>query len=142
MENTNRIKLIRVSYWIAAILDGIYAINIGLVWLIDDYSGFDPIKMVRFTGGLESRYAWGFACVLVTTWTILLIWADRKPIERRDVILLTAFPVVSGLFVDTIFAITNDLVTWIEILLVQLVYIFLIVLLLSSYVLTRNVEVE
>ena len=31
-------------------------------------------------------------------WTILLLWAVRDPIERRFVILLTAFPVVSGFF--------------------------------------------
>jgi hypothetical protein len=37
--------------------------------------------------------------ILMTGWTFLLIWAIRKPIERRFVILLTAFPVVFGLFV-------------------------------------------
>jgi len=31
-------------------------------------------------------------------WTILLIWAVRKPIERRFIILLTAF-LVAGLFI-------------------------------------------
>ncbi|MFX1513233.1 MAG: hypothetical protein ACFFCQ_11660 [Promethearchaeota archaeon] len=140
MEDVNRIKLLRASYWIGAILDGIYAINMGLVWLIDQYSGFDPIRLLRFTEGLESRYAWGFACVMVTTWTILLIWADRKPIERRDVILLTAFPLVTGLLVDTFFAIETNLVSWADILSIQLVYVFLIVLFSSSYLLTRTIE--
>ncbi len=32
-------------------------------------------------------------------WTLLLLWAVRAPIERRAVILLTAFPVVFGMFV-------------------------------------------
>ena len=35
----------------------------------------------------------------MTGWTFLLLWAVRKPIERRVVILLTAFPVVFGLFI-------------------------------------------
>jgi hypothetical protein len=41
----------------------------------------------------------GIGGSLMTGWTILLIWAVRKPIERRFVILLTAFPVVFGMFV-------------------------------------------
>lgn len=32
-------------------------------------------------------------------WTVLLIWGDRKPIERRLILLFTAFPVVFGLFI-------------------------------------------
>ena len=36
--------------------------------------------------------------ILMAGWTILLWWAVRDPIERRFVILLTAFPVVSGFF--------------------------------------------
>jgi hypothetical protein len=37
--------------------------------------------------------------ILMTGWTLLLIWAVREPIERRFVALLTAFPVVFGLLV-------------------------------------------
>ncbi len=37
--------------------------------------------------------------ILMIGWTLLLIWALRKPIERRVVILVTAFPVVFGLFI-------------------------------------------
>ncbi len=140
MNDENRIKLLRISFWVGAVLDGIYAVNMGLVWLIDQYSGFDPIRLLRFTEGLESRYAWGFACVMVASWTILLIWADRKPLPRKEVILLTAFPLVLGLLVDTFFAIAVDLVSWADILLIQLVYVFLIILFTSSYFLTRTIE--
>ena len=37
--------------------------------------------------------------VAMTGWTVLLVWAVRDPIARRFVILLTAFPVVFGMFV-------------------------------------------
>ena len=137
MKTENRVLLLRASFWIAAILDAIYALNAGLVWLIDDYAGFDPIRLLRFTEGMESRYAWGLTCVLISSWTLLLIWADRAPIERKAVGLLTAFPLVSGLLIDTVFAVSVGLVSWVDILAVQLVYISLIVLLTSSYFLTR-----
>jgi hypothetical protein len=142
MNTTNRVKLLRFSYWIAAILDAIYAFNAGLVWLIDDYSGFDPIRLLRFTEGLESRYAWGLTCVLITTWTILLIWAEQKPVERSMVGLLTALPLVTGLLIDTFFAISVGLVTWIDILAVQLAYAFLIIILSLSYFLTKSLKQE
>ena len=137
MKTVNRIKLLRVSFWVGAILDGIYAINMGLMWLIDSYSGFDPIKLIRFTEGLQSRYSWGIACSLMTSWTILLIWADRKPLERRGILMLTAFPLVSGLLLDTFYAISVNLVNSREMLALQTVYVFLIILFTSSYLLTR-----
>ena len=37
---------------------------------------------------------------LMFGWTALLLWADRAPVERRDVLLLTVFPVVVGLAVN------------------------------------------
>jgi hypothetical protein len=140
MSVKNRVMLLRISFWIGAILDGIYAINMSLVWLIESYEGIDPMKLVRFVGGLQSRYIWGIATIFMISWTILLIWADRKPLERRDVILITSFPLITGLLVDTFFAISVNLVSWVDILLVQSVYICLIVLFAASYLLTREIS--
>lgn len=140
MKTENRIQLLRGSFWIAAILDGIYALNISLVWLIDGYSGFDPMRMIRFTSGVESRYAWGMVFAIMISWTVLMIWADRKPLERKDTIMLTAFPLLTVLLVDTIFVIAVGLVTLVDILAIQLVYIFLIILFTTSYYLTKNLE--
>ncbi|MHA2105663.1 MAG: hypothetical protein ACW981_19730 [Candidatus Hodarchaeales archaeon] len=140
METKNKVLVLRVSFWIGAILDGMYAINMSLVWLIDSYSGFDPIRLIKFTSSLESRYVWGMAAVFMISWTILLVWADRKPVERKSVILLTAFPLISGFLLDTFFAINTNLVTWEDMFLIQLVYVCLIVLFTSSYLLTRNLE--
>lgn len=59
-------------------------------WLFIGNSDFDPEHQTRFSLMLGG--------VLMTGWTFLLLWAVRKPIERRVVILITAFPVVFGLF--------------------------------------------
>ncbi len=32
-------------------------------------------------------------------WTVLLLWADRKPVERKGVLVITVFPVVIGLLI-------------------------------------------
>ena len=142
MKTESKVLMLRASYWIGAILDAIYAFNMSLVWLIDGYSGFDPMRLIRFTEGLESRYAWGMACVLMASWTILLIWADRKPVERKGVVMLTALPLVAGLLIDTLFATIMNLVPWVDMLPLQLSYIFLILLFIFSYLLAKTIQYE
>jgi hypothetical protein len=36
-------------------------------------------------------------------WTALLVWADRKPFERRGILLITIFPVIVGLALTTLY---------------------------------------
>lgn len=44
----------------------------------------------------EFKYAMRYGAPLMIGWTVLLFWADRKPVERKDILLITAFPVVVG----------------------------------------------
>jgi hypothetical protein len=142
MGTAKRIKFARTSAMIGVVLDGIYVINIALVWLFDSYSGFDPLRLMRFTDGLQSRYAWGVAFSTMAGVTCMLYWAARKPVERREIIMLTGFPVVTGLLLDTFYAVAVNLVPWTDVLLYQVVYITLIVLFTSSYFLTRPESME
>ncbi|TKJ23714.1 MAG: hypothetical protein CEE43_03355 [Promethearchaeota archaeon Loki_b32] len=51
---------------------------------------------------ISYKYQTGTGAFLMLGWTILLIWADRSPIERKNVLLLTAIPVVVGIMVINI----------------------------------------
>jgi hypothetical protein len=62
------ILLLRLSYWIAAIADFIIAI---LLWI--------PERM----GVLEKAYPMGLASVIAFSWGVMLLIADRSPIERK-----------------------------------------------------------
>ena len=42
---------------------------------------------------------------------MLLFWADRKPVERKDILLITAFPVVVGYVAFVIYAIAAGFAT-------------------------------
>ncbi|MGB5875419.1 MAG: hypothetical protein WBH56_16985, partial [Bacteroidota bacterium] len=53
----------------------------------------------EFDPDLSVRLIMAIGGILMTGWTILLLWAVRRPIERRFVILLTAYPVVLGMFI-------------------------------------------
>ena len=88
---------LRISYWTGAVADGFAT-----------YLMLFP----NIAGGVEYRYALGMAASLMLGWTFLLIWADRKPVERKGVHLLTAFPVVSGLIMDELYALFNKLISF------------------------------
>jgi len=85
--------IIRVGYWSGAILDLLSAIASTIYMLspnptfIDNIFGWEPINDMSFMLLITE-------CSLMWGWTVLLIWGVRKPIERRDVLLLTAIPVV------------------------------------------------
>ncbi len=101
-----RILWLRIAYWTGAVLDGLWVIpmlfpEIGLsIYGITD---------MEITGGL--RYALAVGAALMAGWTVLLIWADRKPVERRGIILLTVVPVIAGLRLSEIYLFTYGYVT-------------------------------
>ena len=50
--------------------------------------------LINFNPGIEYRYAMGMGAPLMLGWTILLLWADRKPMERKDILLITLLVVL------------------------------------------------
>jgi hypothetical protein len=100
MKKQNTIRLLRISYWTGAIIDAIAAIQL---LLPNFWASFDNIT--NYTENTTTNYALGTASALMIGWTALLIWADRKPLERKGVLLLTAFPVVIGMILNSIYAI-------------------------------------
>ena len=83
------ILLLRMSYWIAAIADFVIAV---LAWI--------PERM----GITEIAYPMGFASVIAFSWGVLLLMADRKPFERRWILIPTILVVTLITFVRTWFS--------------------------------------
>lgn len=118
---------LRISYWTGAVADGFAT-----------YLMLFP----NIAGDVEYRYALGLAASLMLGWTILLIWADRKPVARKGVLLLTAFPVVSGLLLAEIYAFFSKLVSFEKMLPSVIFLVALIILFSFSYFNARNLVVE
>ena len=88
---TSAVRWLRIAYWVGAIVDlaagaqmlcpPLFAFGMGL-------KGFNP--------GPDYRYAMGMGASLMFGWTVLLLWADRRPIERMGVLPLTVVPVIAG----------------------------------------------
>lgn len=100
-----------LPYWLGIGADTLWAVALFFPPVYGTLTGtadFDPDRSFRLTMAIGG--------VLMTGWTFLLLWAVRDPIERRFVILLTAFPVVSGFFVIALIQVLDGKTTQIWIL--------------------------
>jgi len=93
----------------------------------------------EFNPDIQVRSIMGIGGSLMTGWTFLLIWAVRKPIERRAVILLTAFPVVFGIFIVTLIGFLEGNISNIWILIKTII---LFISMVTSYLLAGKVEID
>jgi hypothetical protein len=100
MTTNNAVRWLRISYWAGAILDGLATLSMLFPALFAATN-----RLPNFQPGIEYRYAMGMGASLMLGWTALLLWADRKPLERKGVLLLTFVPVVFGLVVNEVVAV-------------------------------------
>ena len=104
---TNRaVRWLRVCYWIGAIIDGLFAV----VMISPPAVGGKLFGIDDFHPGPEYRYAMFVGAALMAGWPALLIWADRTPLERKGVILLTVVPVICGLVGANVYAVSTGMV--------------------------------
>lgn len=105
MSESQRIKFLRISYWAGAIFDALV-----IVPMLSPKVASVAFGIPNFNPGSDYRYAIYIAASLMLGWVCLLIWADRKPVERRGVLLLTIFPVLTGLVISGIYAVASNLI--------------------------------
>jgi peptidoglycan/LPS O-acetylase OafA/YrhL len=125
--------LIRLPYWLGIGADALWVVALlfpSVYAMLVGSPGFDPDFQVRLIMGVGGS--------LMAGWTMLLLWAVRQPIERRAVILLTAFPVTSGISIVTLIGFLNGSTPlW---LLVKT--IVLTVSMITSYFLSNKLDKE
>jgi|SRR5215467_5316794 len=98
-------RWVRVACWVGALTDAGAAIQM----LFPSVFAF-AYRPREFHPGPEYGFAMGMGASLMIGWTVLLLWASRKPIERRGVLLLTVFPVVLGLVINEMASIAEGFV--------------------------------
>ncbi len=129
---TNSKIWLRISFRVGAIADGIVALAMFAEAILSR-----PSPLTHYVPDTPYRYAIGLAGSLMLGWTVLLLWADRRPEERRGILLLT-IAVVLGLMGSGLFALSTGfmpMATGVPILFFQGL---LIVLFSSSYVASRR----
>jgi len=133
MTEKTKILFLRISYWMGAVLDAFFVIP-----LVIPKFGLALFGCKNYTVTTEFQYVMGVGAALMLGWTFLLIWADRKPVARRGILLLTIFPVKIMLDIYGIFAVIkgavpvqNQLPNWIIAVILYFLFIF-------SYVITND----
>ena len=94
-----RAQLLRTGFLAGAVTDALALVP--MLW---------P-PMARLLWGFEAddgayRFAMGYGASLMAAWTLLLVWAYRRPIERAFVAALTVF-VIYGLVATEIAAVAS-----------------------------------
>ena len=134
MERT--ILFLRLSYWIGAIVDTIVGIAMICPPVFAAMEGF-----TSFAPGYDYTFAMGMGASLMFGWTVLLLWGDRKPVERKGILLITVFPVITGIYANRLNGIATGFVTLEGSLISLVLPIMLVILLVGSFLYSeRNTQ--
>ena len=87
-----KLWLIKLPYWLGIAADALWAVALFFPLVFGALTGVDD-----FSPDWQMQSAMALGGVLMAGWTVLLVWAVQRPVERRFVILLTAL-VVAALF--------------------------------------------
>jgi len=98
-------KLLRACFLIGAITDGLAVVPMLSPRIGTALFGGEFAQL-----GVEYRYAMGIGASLMVGWTVLLLWGAVKPVERRDLLIITIFPVVTGIVASTIYGISQHVI--------------------------------
>ena len=129
-----RFFLIKLAYWLGIVADAFWAIGMFFPQVFSILTG-----RADFEIDFQTRIIMGLAGSLLTGWTFLLLWAVQKPIERRVVILFTAFPVVFGITIVTLIGVLEGNTSTIWILVKNII---LIISMVTSYILAEKMARE
>ena len=134
MNERKRMFFIKFAYWLGIGADALWAVAFLFPHVFGILTGRPD-----FNPDFQTKIILGMAGSLMTGWTILLLWAVRKPLERRVVILLTAFPVVFGLSTISLIEILHGhtFVIW-----ALIKGILLIISMVTSYILAGKITKE
>jgi len=114
---------LRLSCWVGAAADAFATYRMLFPTLAD---------------GDAYRYALHLGAALMLGWTLLLLWASQRPLERKGVVLLTVFPVLSGLLSAELYAFYRGLIPFEKMLPTCIFLVGLIALFSFSYFNARH----
>jgi drug/metabolite transporter (DMT)-like permease len=123
---------LRISYWVGAVADGIVA----AVMFAQAILAL-PSPLTRYLPETPYRYAMGLAGSLMLGWTILLLWADRRPVERRGILIITIV-VILGLMGSSVFSLSAGFMPARSVVPLLAFQIALIALFSASHALSRR----
>ncbi len=101
----NQILFIKICFYIGVIVDLLATIPLAFPEVAEVMFGLN-----NFDAGNDYLYASRIGASLMFGWTLLLLWGSFKPIERRGILLLTVFPVLSGLSIASVLVVFSGFI--------------------------------
>lgn len=98
-------KLLKTAFLAGAVTDALALLPMlvpplaALLWGFEDVSG-------------AYRFAMGYGASLMLGWTVLLLWAYRRPLERRFVAALTVLVIYGLVTTEVVAVLTGRLALW------------------------------
>jgi hypothetical protein len=97
---TNSRVMLRLMFIVGAIVDGAIAVS----WFLIASGTRIPNILNGYTGaGSDYQLAMYVGAMFMTGWTILLSWGAIKPVERRDLLLITSILLFLSVIVELVF---------------------------------------
>jgi hypothetical protein len=121
------VQWLRIAYWVGIIVDAVAALQMLFPQLLLRTYGIDLVPTSEFT------FAMRFGAPLMIGWTVLLFWADRRPVERKDVLLITACPVVLGYAAIVAYAVAAGFATPVQMMPAMVMQTILFALFTTGY---------
>jgi hypothetical protein len=131
----NAKKLLHISYWMGAITDLLFAIAMLYVPML---AGI--LRLPIIPNSLATKLALDMGASLMFGWTVLLMWGDRKPFERKGILLITILPVIAGLVLTTLYGYLSGFIPFKGAIPIWVLQIFLITLFLVAYFYANKVS--
>ena len=105
----NRLVLLRIAYGWGIIADAATAV----LMLFPNL--FVRVMNIRLVSDTNLSFGLLYGAPLMIGWTVLLMWANQKPVERKAILLLT-LPVVAGYVLIEIYTIVMGWATTLQML--------------------------
>lgn len=129
MKNT--ILLLRISYGWGIIADALMAF---LMLHSDLFVRFTNVNLAVDDG---LRFGLRYGAPLMIGWTFLLLWADRKPMERKDILPLTLV-VVAGYVITEVYSVVSGEARLSQVLPLFAMQVLMSAVFVYSYMRARN----
>jgi hypothetical protein len=130
----NAIRWLRLSYWAGAVLD----FAAGWMMLVPALFAFTN-RPDSFSPTNEYGYAMGMGAPLMFGWTVLLLWADQKPLERKGILPITLL-VIFGEVITQVWGIAVGFVPFSAVLPSFVMQAILVSLFCFAYFNARRIE--
>lgn len=126
-----------ISYWVGIVADAAATLLLFSPTLANLVLQPQPFEISE-----AYLYITRIAGALMLGWTVLLFWAQMKPIERVDILLITLFPVVTRLAVAAVLVAKSNHIFFSKLLPMFVLYFIIYCTLMPAYIWAKKQKLQ